>query len=84
MRLECRRIVVEANSVKAKIETKPLKDSEAEFFLAENVEHTFALYKLLKAVGMRVEIVPKGVKVEGLRGSSSRQPSRKAHPANCL
>jgi len=45
VRLEGRRIVVETNGIKAEIETKPLKDNEAEFSLAENIEHTFALYK---------------------------------------
>jgi len=81
VRLEGRRMVVEINGVKAEIETKPLKDNEAEFLLAENIEHTFALYKRRWACESGL---CQGRQSGGACGSSSRQPLREAHPANCL
>ena len=47
------------------VEFKLLKGIEAEFLLAEEAERTLALYKSLKEMGVRVEITPEGVKVDG-------------------
>jgi len=41
-----------------------MKGKEAVFLLAQDVEQTLALYKSLKEVGGRVEITPRGVKVD--------------------
>jgi len=63
VRLEGRRIVISAGGIKAEVEFKLLKGSEAEFLLAKDVRETLALYKSLKEVGVRAEITPKGVRV---------------------
>jgi len=65
VRLEGRRIVVEAGGVRAEVELKLLKRHKAEFLPVQDIEQMLALYKSLKEVGMRVEITPKGVKVDG-------------------
>jgi len=65
VRLEGRRVVVKAGDAEAGVEFKLLKRGEAEFLLARDVEQTLALYKSLKEVGVRVEITPKGVKIDG-------------------
>jgi len=64
VRLEGRRIVISAGDVKAEVEFKPLKGKETEFLLAKDVEQTLALYKSLRALGVPVEVTPKGVKVD--------------------
>jgi len=51
--------------VKAEVEFKLLKGNEAEFLMARDVERTLALYKSLKEAGVRVEVTPEGVKVDG-------------------
>jgi len=63
VRLEGRRIVISTGDVRAEVEFKLLKGSEAESLLAQDVERTLALYKSLKELGVRVEITPRGVKV---------------------
>jgi len=63
VRLKGRRIVVEVGGVKAEVEFKLLKGSEADFLLAQDVAQTLVLYKSLREVGVPVEITPKGVKV---------------------
>ena len=65
VQLEGRHIVVETGSVKAEAEFKLLKGNEAAFLPVQNVGQTLALYKSLKEVGVRVEITPRGVKVDG-------------------
>jgi len=62
--LEGRRIVISAGDVKAEVEFKLLKRSEAVSFPVQDVERTLALYKMLKQMGVRVEITPGGVKVD--------------------
>jgi len=64
IRLERRRIVISAGDVKAEVEFKLLKGNKAEFFPVLDVGQTLALYKSLKALGVPVEITPKGVKVD--------------------
>ena len=63
VRLEGRRIVVKSGEVDVAVEFKLLKGSEAEFLFAHDVGQTLALYKSLKEAGVRVEITPKGVKI---------------------
>jgi len=63
VRLEGRNIVMKVGGVKAEVEFKLLKCGEAEFLLAKDVEQTLAFYKSLKALGVPVEIMPKGVKI---------------------
>jgi len=65
VRLEGRRVVISAGDVKADVEFKLLKRSEAEFLLAKDVRETLALYKSLRELGVPVEITPKGVKLDG-------------------
>jgi len=65
VRLEGRRIAAKAGGVEADIEFKLLKGKEAEFLMANNVEQTLALYRSLKEMGIRVEITPEGVRVDG-------------------
>jgi len=65
VRLEGRRIVVKAGGVEAAVEFKLLKRGKAEFLMAQDVLQTLALYKSLKEVGVRVEITPGGVKIDG-------------------
>jgi len=65
VRLEGRHIAVRAGAIATEVEFKLLKFGKAEYFLAQNVGQTFALYKSLKAVGVPVEITPKGVEVDG-------------------
>ena len=64
VRLEGRRIIIETSGVEAAIDFRLLKRGEAEFLLAEDVGQTLAIYKSLKALGVPVEITPKGVKVD--------------------
>jgi len=64
VRLEGRRIVINAGGVETAVEFKLLKGSEAVFLPVQDVERTLALYKSLKEVGARVEIRPEGVKVD--------------------
>jgi len=64
VRLEGRRIVISAGGVETAVEFKLLKGKEAEFLLAQDVVQTLALYKSLKALGVPVEITPRGVKVD--------------------
>jgi len=64
VRLEGRRIVISAGSVETAVELKLLKRGKADFLLAQHVEHTLALYKSLREVGVRVEITPRGVKID--------------------
>jgi len=61
--LEGRRIVVSAGGVEVAVEFKLLKHGEAVFFMAQDVGQTLVLYKSLKAMGVPVEITPRGVKV---------------------
>jgi len=65
VRLEGRRIVINAGDVKAEVEFKLLKGKEAEFLMAKDVAQTLALCKSLKALGVPVEIMPGGVRVDG-------------------
>jgi len=65
VRLEGRRIVVKAGGVKAVLEFKLLKHGKAEHLTATDMAQTLALYKSLKAIGVPVEITPRGVKVSG-------------------
>jgi len=65
VRLEGRRIVISAGDIKVAVEFKLLKRKEAEFFPVQDLGQTLALYKSLKALGVPVEITPKGVKVDG-------------------
>jgi len=64
VRLKGKRIAVRAGGVKTEVEFKLLKRSEATFLLAQDVGQTLAIYKSLKALGVPVEITPKGVKVD--------------------
>jgi len=64
VRLEGKRITVRAGDAKAEVEFKLLKGKEAEFLMAQDVEQTLALYKSLRALGVPVEIMPEGVKVD--------------------
>jgi len=64
VRLKGRHIVINAGGVEAEVEFKLLKRKDADFLLANDVERTLALYRSLKEVGVRVEITPKGVKVD--------------------
>jgi len=64
VRLEGKHIVISAGDVKAEVDFKLLKRNEAEFLLTQDVAQTLALYKSLKALGVRVEITPGGVKVD--------------------
>jgi len=64
VRLEGRSIVISAGGVKAEVEFKLLKGKEAEFLMAKDVAQILALYKSLREAGVRVEIAPKGVKVD--------------------
>jgi len=63
VRLEGRRVVVKAGDVETEIEFKLLKGKEAEFLMTKDMEQTLALYKSLKEMGVRVEVTPKGVKI---------------------
>jgi len=63
VRLEGRRIVIKVGGIKAEVEFKPLKHGEAVFFAAQDVVQTLAFYKSLKALGVPVEITPRGVKI---------------------
>jgi len=65
VRLEGRRIVVKAGGVKVVLEFKLLKHGKAEHLTAADVAQTLALYKSLKALGVPMEITPRGVKVSG-------------------
>ena len=56
--------VVKASGVKAEFEFRLLKGEETKFLLAQDVEQALALYKSLRALGVPVEIAPKGVKVD--------------------
>jgi len=69
VRLEGGRIVINAGGVETAVEFKLLKRGEAKFLTAQDVGQTLALYKSLKALGVPVEITPKGVKInsEALR-----------------
>ena len=80
VRLEGRRMVVETKGVKAEIETKPLKDNEAEFLLAEAVSTPLPYSRRWTCESGLCQ----GRQSGGACGSSSRRPSREAHPANCL
>jgi len=62
--LESRRIVVKASGIEVAMEYRLLKSSEAEYLLAQDVAQTLVLYKSLKALGVPVEITPRGVKVD--------------------
>jgi len=64
VRLGGKRVVVKASSIEAAVEFKLLKFGKAEYFLAHDVGETLALYKSLKALGVPVEITPKGVKID--------------------
>jgi len=64
VRLEGRRVVVKAGGVEKDVEFKLLKFGKAEYLIANDVEQTIALYKSLKEAGVRVEITPRGVKVD--------------------
>jgi len=64
VRLEGRRIVVKAGGVEAEVEFKLLKGKEAMYLLANDVKQTLAIYRSLREVGVRVEITPRGVKVD--------------------
>jgi len=63
VRLEGRRIVIRAGGVKKDVEFELLKRHKAVFLMAKDVEQTLTLYKSLKALGVRVEITPQGVRV---------------------
>jgi len=65
VRLEGKRIVISAGDIKTAVEFKLLKRKEAASFLVQDVGQTLALYKSLGALGVPVEITPKGVKVDG-------------------
>ena len=65
VRLEVRRVVVEAGDAKAEVEFRLLKRKEVKFLLAQDVTQTLALYKSLKALGVPAEITPRGIKIDG-------------------
>jgi len=65
VRLEERHVVVKAGGVVAEVEFKLLKRHRAKCLTADDVRQTLALFKSLKALGVPVEITPKGVKVDG-------------------
>jgi len=65
VRLEDKRIVISAGGVEAEVKFKLLKGKEVEFLLAQNMERTLALYNSLKSLGVSVEIMPGGVRVDG-------------------
>jgi len=65
VRLEGRRIIISAGGVRTEVEFKLLKLHKAEHLTAADVVQTLALYKSLKEAGVRVEITPRGVKVDG-------------------
>jgi len=62
--IEGRHIAVRASGAEAAIEFKLLKGGKAVFLLAQDVVQTLALYKSLKALGVPVELTPKGVRVD--------------------
>jgi len=64
VRLEGKHIIISAGNVKAEVEFKLLKGKETDFLMAKDVSQTLALYKSLKEVWVRVEITPKGVKID--------------------
>jgi len=64
VRLEGRRIVVRAGGVRAEVEFKLLKGSEADFLPVQDVAQALTLYKSLKALGVPVKVTPRGVKVD--------------------
>lgn len=57
-------VATRAGGFEAVVGLKPLKRSEANLFLAHNVEQSLALYKLLKAIGVPVEPTPMDAKVD--------------------
>jgi len=65
VRLEGRRIAVRVGYIEVAVEFRLLKGKEAVCLLATDVRQILALYKALKALGIPVEITPKGVKVDG-------------------
>jgi len=65
VRLEGKYIVISTGDVRAEVDFKLLKRSGTEFLLAKGVRETLALYKSLKEMGVRAEITPRGVKVDG-------------------
>jgi len=56
--------LVVASAALGRSRVRLLKRGEAEFLFAHDVEQTFALYKSLEEVEMRVEITPKGVETD--------------------
>jgi len=64
VRLEGRRIIIKVGGVETALEFKLLKRHKANYLFANDIVQTLALYKSLKALGVRVEITPKGVKVD--------------------
>jgi len=65
VRLEGRRTVVKAGDVENDVEFKLLKRGKVEHLIvAQDMGQTLALYKSLKAIGVPVEITPRGVKVD--------------------
>jgi len=62
--LESGRVVVKAGDAETEVEFKLLKGSEAVFLLPQDMERTLALYKSLRALGVPVEIAPKGIKID--------------------
>jgi len=58
------RIVIKAGGIEATVEFKPLKGKEAVYLLAADVRQTLALYKSLKALGVPIKLMPRGIKIE--------------------
>jgi len=65
VRLEGRRIVIRTGGVEKDVEFKLLKRHKADYLFANDIVQTLALYKSLREVGVRVDITPEGVRVDG-------------------
>jgi len=89
VRLEGRRIVISAGGVKAEVDFKLLKFGKADFLMTQDVKRTLALYKSLKALGVAVEITPKGVGIDsealwGLVATAVERGAPSALPAEVM
>jgi len=63
--IEGRRVAVKTGGVETTVVFRLLKRSEAVFLMAQDVDQTLVLYKSLRALGVPMEVTPKGVKVDG-------------------
>jgi len=64
VQLEDGRIIMRTDGVEAAIEFKLLKDGETLYLFVNDIEHILALYKSLRALGVPVEITPKGIRMD--------------------